>query len=108
MRRPPGCGIGYAESCMAEKDSLRPSGNAMRKWPGNGPLARRNRVGFLANALRDRSRFAKPQRHDPYWIPSMRRRRVGNQSDQRCCARAEIRRTFELLITQYSQAAKDP
>jgi len=35
-RRPPGCGIGYAESCLAEKDSLWPDGSDTLKWPENG------------------------------------------------------------------------
>src|ERR1017187_9096040 len=43
-----GCGIRYAESCMAEKDSLRPCRSDIPKWPPNGHPRRQNRRGFLA------------------------------------------------------------
>ena len=48
-RRPLGCGVEYAESCLAEKDRLRPCRSDTPKWPQNGPLRRQNRITFLAS-----------------------------------------------------------
>src|ERR1019366_3456206 len=45
-RRSLGCGIGCAESCMAEKDSLRPGWSDTLKWPPNGHLRKQNHAGF--------------------------------------------------------------
>src|ERR1039458_1058138 len=47
-RRPLGCGIGYAESWLAEKDGLWPCRRSVAKWPPNGHLRRQNLRRFLA------------------------------------------------------------
>src|ERR1019366_7495670 len=57
-RRSLGCGIGYAGSCMAEKDRFRPCRSATPKWPPNGLLRRHNRKGFLARHGSIRKCFA--------------------------------------------------
>ena len=38
---------------LAEKDSLRPGGMGILKWPKHGPPENRNRQGFLAIPLAD-------------------------------------------------------
>jgi putative DNA-invertase from lambdoid prophage Rac len=56
-RRPLGCGIRYAETCMAEKDRLRPCLDDTLKWPPNGHLRRQNPVTFLARRGNRRKMF---------------------------------------------------
>ena len=49
-RRPAGCGIGYGEFHLAEKDHLRPGLGDLPKWTPNGRQRRQNLRRFIGQA----------------------------------------------------------